>query len=239
MRRRQERRDLRFVIRPEGIEYRKIYHALGWISAVHPLPYQALLFRFSLIVANRDYVRRGSSSKKGSPKKAANHRPWKSGLVAVVLVIVFGYGLYELSHSSGHSETKPAHKTAESHAVNAVKPAVKSPVKKEVLPPPPTEKWDYVDTLPNRQIKVKPKDLPVSQIPYVMQCGAYKTMRQAESRKAQIAFQGLMSKIRKKEDSSWYRVVLGPYKFKRDAVRDQHKLQRAKIEPCAIWKDNQ
>ncbi|NAW96105.1 cell division protein FtsN, partial [Vibrio sp. V42_P2S4T144] len=37
---------------------------------------------------------------------------------------------------------------------------------------------------------------------------------------------------------SWYRVVLGPYKFKRDAERDRHKLQRAKIEPCAIWKEN-
>ncbi|MGU3840421.1 cell division protein FtsN, partial [Vibrio diabolicus] len=23
-----------------------------------------------------------------------------------------------------------------------------------------------------------------------------------------------------------------------DAERDRHKLQRAKIEPCAIWKEN-
>ena len=53
-----------------------------------------------------------------------------------------------------------------------------------------------------------------------------------------IAFQGMTSRVIKKEGSSWYRVVLGPYKFKRDAEKDRHKLQRAKIEPCAIWKEN-
>lgn len=111
--------------------------------------------------------------------------------------------------------------------------------KKEALPPPPTEKWDYVNSLPNREVEVEAKDLPVSDIPYIMQCGAYKTLQQAEERKAKIAFQGLASKVRKKEDSSWYRVVLGPYKFKRDAEKDKHKLQRAKIEPCAIWKESQ
>lgn len=48
----------------------------------------------------------------------------------------------------------------------------------------------------------------------------------------------MTSRVIKKEGSSWYRVVLGPYKFKRDAEKDRHKLQRAKIEPCAIWKEN-
>ncbi|EEY45069.1 cell division protein [Vibrio mimicus VM223] len=93
--------------------------------------------------------------------------------------------------------------------------------------------------MPNREIEVVAKEQEVSDIPYVMQCGAYKTSEQAEARKLDIAFQGISSHIRKKADSSWYRVVLGPYKFKRDAERDKHKLQRAKIEPCAIWKETQ
>ncbi|SEG66397.1 SPOR domain-containing protein, partial [Vibrio hangzhouensis] len=67
----------------------------------------------------------------------------------------------------------------------------------------------------------------------------YKTLAQAEARKLDIAFQGISSTIRKKENSSWFRIVLGPYKWKRDAERDKHKLQRAKIEPCAIWKEAQ
>ena len=107
------------------------------------------------------------------------------------------------------------------------------------LPPPPEEQWNYVKELPNKEIKVKAKEQVVSKIPYIMQCGAFKKLQQAEERKVNIAFQGISSKIRKKENSSWYRVVLGPYKLKRDAERDKHKLQRAKIEPCAIWKEAQ
>lgn len=191
-------------------------------------------------MANKDYVRRGHApGKKRQQKKAAPRRPWRSGLVAIVLVAAFGYGLYVLNGepSATESTLTPAQTTK---AVTQSK-ASASPIKKSKngLPPPPIEKWDYVDMLPNRQIEVTAKELAVSDIPYIMQCGAYKTLKQAETRKAKIAFQGLVSKVRKKEDSSWYRVVLGPYKFKRDAERDKHKLQRAKIEPCAIWKETQ
>lgn len=175
-------------------------------------------------MANKDYVRRGRSPKKPTPKKAASRRkPWRSGLLAVILVSAFGYGLYLLSKDPEPPQPKP----------------VTKPKSTDVIPPPPEEKWDYVDSLPKREVEVVAKEQKVSDIPYIMQCGAYKTMQQAEARKLDIAFQGLSSKIRKKEDSSWYRIVLGPYKFKRDAERDKHKLQRAKIEPCAIWKEQQ
>ncbi|KQA26468.1 cell division protein FtsN [Vibrio metoecus] len=182
-------------------------------------------------MANRDYVRGGRSPKKPTRKKAAPRRkPWRSGLVALVLLAGFGYGLYLLNNDP---EPKPSKAVAmPSTSSSKTKPA-------ETLPPPPTEKWDYVDSLPNREIEVVAKEQAVSDIPYVMQCGAYKTAEQAEARKLDIAFQGISSNIRKKADSSWYRVVLGPYKFKRDAERDKHKLQRAKIEPCAIWAEKQ
>ncbi|MDE1340498.1 SPOR domain-containing protein [Vibrio aestuarianus] len=180
-------------------------------------------------MANKDYVRRGRSPKKPTPKKAASRRkPWRSGLLAVILVSAFGYGLYLLS-----KDPEPPQPV-----VVQPKPVTK-PKPTGVIPPPPEEKWDYVDSLPKREVEVIAKEQKVSDIPYIMQCGAYKTMQQAEARKLDIAFQGLSSKIRKKEDSSWYRIVLGPYKFKRDAERDKHKLQRAKIEPCAIWKEQQ
>lgn len=182
-------------------------------------------------MANKDYVKRGSAAKNAA-RKTPKKRPWLSGTLAVIVVAVFGYGLYTLS-----VQPSPPVK----HVPVVQKPKVKQSAhdKQKILPPPPTEKWDYVDTLPQREIEVTPKALKVSKIPYIMQCGAYKTMTQAEKRKLDIAFQGIKSKIRKKEDSSWYRVVIGPYKFKRDAERDRHKLQRAKIEPCAIWKENQ
>ncbi|MFA0079161.1 SPOR domain-containing protein [Vibrio artabrorum] len=177
-------------------------------------------------MAKKDYVTRGRGTKKTTKKQAPRRKPWRSGLLAILLVGGFVYGLYLLSNDPEPPAPVPV----------VSKPTPK-PKPTKVIPPPPEEKWDYVETLPSREIKVQAKEQTVSKIPYVMQCGAYKTSAQAEARKLDIAFQGLSSEIRKKEGSSWYRVVLGPYKFKRDAERARHKLQRAKIEPCAIWKD--
>lgn len=176
----------------------------------------------------KDYVRRGRSPKKSTPKNAPRKkRPWLAGLLAVVLLGGFGYGLYTLSN-----DPEPPAPVVENKPVSKPKP-------KKDLPPPPEEKWQYVETLPNREIEVVAKAQEAPKIPYIMQCGAYKSLEQAESRKLDIAFQGITSTVKKKEGSDWYRVVLGPYKLKRDAERDRHKLQRAKIEPCAIWQEAQ
>ncbi|MDR9827858.1 SPOR domain-containing protein [Vibrio sp. FNV 38] len=179
----------------------------------------------------KDYVKRGRGTpKRPNKRNTPRKKPWRSGVLAILLLGVFGYGLYLLSQ-----EPIP-----ESPAPVPVKPQSKpAPKPKKELPPKPEEKWDYVESLPNRQIEVEAKELKVSDIPYIMQCGAYKSSAQAESRKLDIAFQGIESKIRKTEGSSWYRVVLGPYERKRDAERDKHRLERAKIEPCAIWKESQ
>ncbi|MCG9597855.1 SPOR domain-containing protein [Vibrio sp. Isolate25] len=182
-------------------------------------------------MANRDYVKRGRGNSGRKPvrkKSAPKRKPWRSGLLAILLVGGFGYGLYTLNNDPEPPQP----------VVQQTKPKPK-PKADKVLPPPPEEKWDYVESLPSREIEVTAKEQVVSEIPYIMQCGAYTNASQAEARKLDIAFQGINSKIRKKEGSKWYRVVLGPYKFKRDAERDKHKLQRAKIEPCAIWKDSQ
>jgi cell division protein FtsN len=179
-------------------------------------------------VANKDYVKRGPAAKKAAAKPPMRW-PWRSSILAIIVISAFGYGLYTLS-------IQPAPPVKEMPQV--LPKTEKIPTSgSSHLPPPPAEKWDYVETLPKRKIEVVPKELTVSKIPYVMQCGAYKTRAQAEKRKLDIAFQGLGSRIIKKKDSSWYRVVLGPYKFRRDADRDKYKLQRAKIEPCAIWKE--
>lgn len=179
-------------------------------------------------MASRDYVKRGQGRAKKSPtrKYAAKRFPWLASILAGLLVGAFGYGLYLLSN-----DPEPPAKSSKPVSQPKTQP------QSQPLPPPPEEQWEYVNSLPNKEIEVQAKELVVSEIPYIMQCGAYKTLKQAEQRKVDIAFQGISSKVRKKEGSSWYRVVLGPYAMKRDAEKDKHKLQRAKIEPCAIWKE--
>ena len=190
-------------------------------------------------MANKDYVKRGRSPKKATKKPAkkkgakqpasSGSTPWKAVAVATLLVAVFGYALYFLNDSPT-PETK-------STVTEVIPVKAKKKSNTEEIPPMPEEQWSYMDELPNKEIEVEQKELKVSNIPYIMQCGAYKNRAQAEERKMNIAFQGLTSTVRHAEGSSWFKVVLGPYKFKRDAEKDRHKLQRAKIEPCAIWKD--
>ncbi len=185
-------------------------------------------------MANKDYVRRGRGTpKKSTKKRPSRNKPWRSGLLAILLAGGFGYGLYLLNNDP---EPKQPQVASQPPVVNQTKTPASKP--KKELPPPPEEKWEYVESLPKREIEVVAKEIEVPKIPYILQCGAFKTQTQADDRKLAIAFQGLSSTIRKKEDSSWYRVVLGPYKFKRDAEKDRHKLQRAKIEPCKIWNEN-
>ena len=176
-------------------------------------------------MANKDYVRRGQGRSKKPTRKKTARFPWKAGFLALLLVGGFGYSLYLLNN-----DPEPSKVTTKKKAKST---------KNETLPPLPEEEWEYVKTLPTKEVKVKAKEQVISDVPYIMQCGAFKNLQQAEQRKAKIAFQGLSSKVRKKENSSWYRVVLGPYILKRDAERDRHKLQKVKIEPCAIWKENQ
>lgn len=191
-------------------------------------------------MANRDYVR-----KKPAPSKKNNNRnqrksaqrkkptaraiPWKTAILALILLSGLLALLFMLN-----SDPEPTQAT-----VVPIAPASTPEQKKktETLPPPPEEQWDYMKSLPEREIQVEAKEVEVPKIPYIMQCGAYKSKAQAEERKANIAFQGLTSKIVKLEGSSWYRVILGTYTFKRDAVKEQHVLQRAKIEPCIIMRD--
>lgn len=102
-------------------------------------------------------------------------------------------------------------------------------------PSPPGEVWEYVSTLPKKKMKVKARNLPTSNTPYIMQCGAYRNLYQAEREKDRIIMKGFAARVEKDENSIWHRVVLGPYKAKRWADKDKHKLQLAKIYPCVVW----
>ncbi|CAM2984714.1 SPOR domain-containing protein [Vibrio rarus] len=181
-------------------------------------------------MARKDYVKGGRTQAKKKPRKSAPpKRPWKVIILACLMLGGFSYGLYTLSQDP--EPAKPA------RIDTTIKENTSAKKSSEDIPPLPEEKWDYVKTLPEREVKVVPKAEVLSKIPYIMQCGAYKSRSQADGRKVDIAFQGINSKIVQRKGSSWYRVILGTYARKRDAERDKHKLQRAKIEPCIIMKD--
>lgn len=138
-------------------------------------------------------------------------------LLALMLVTFLGYFIFV--------EDKPEPKKLQEHVITKKK--------EEALPEKPVDKWGYVDDLKVKEVEVDLPEKKASTKAYQMQCGSFKKKTQAESLKAKIAFQGLNSQVKK--TGNWYRVILGPYKRKRLAERDKHKLQRSKVYGCAVW----
>ena len=188
-------------------------------------------------MSNKDYVSRAPEKKKKNSrngKKTSKHSsasPLKAKLISLLVIIfiaVFSYGLWSL-------KTDPSTKTPLIEPIKTVKEK-KSLDKTDELPKPPKEKWTYVKDLENKEIEVGEYKVE-EKGPYKMQCGSFKTQKQAETLKARIAFSGLEAKIKSVmgKSGTWHKVFLGPYPRKRLAEKDKHKLKRNNINYCQIW----
>lgn len=180
----------------------------------------------------KDYVKasrpkpktnRGKKTSRASNAAPAGRIPWLLLIVTMGLIGGFIYFLWYLNQ-------QPAQPAAP-----AAKPA--TTVKKDELPVKPTEEpYQYIKELENREIQVEVTEQE-QQGPFQMQCGSFREQTQAETMKAQIAFAGFASTIRRSEGSNgvWYRVVLGPYDSKRQATADRNRLRQLSINTCQIW----
>ncbi len=190
-------------------------------------------------MAPKDYVSRGRASarkkpaataKKSAPKSAPT--PWGRIVLVLAVVIGFAYFLWTIKDSAPESATPITQQGS-----GKTEP-------EEALPEPPEEQWEYIQELENppedKFEKVEPLSANRPDIQYQMQCGSFRQKSQAEEMRARIAFQALESEIRATEGQTglWYRVVLGPFETKRSAEADRHKLQRAGISTCRIWRWN-
>lgn len=171
----------------------------------------------------QDYVKAARPAPR-TRKKANAPKPLPKLLIAAVLLllVVFGYFLWHISHRPG----------AEQLAAEA---AAATPAKTEVLDElpqkPSKEPYTYIEELETKEVQVKADEL-ASKKPATMYCGAFKTLDAAQQTKAKIAFAGLTASI--KESSGKYRVVIGPYASRRQAQNDKNLLKRQKIADCWI-----
>ena len=183
-------------------------------------------------MANQDYVSKPRPKKKSSKKVVAKKAPMATGmslknkammLLTLIAVMGFGYFLWVIK------DQQPV--------VEVTKPVVKSqPKKAVVLPEMPKEKWSYQKDLAQKEVEQGQYEV-IDKGPWKMQCASFKSNAQAQSLKAKIAFLGIESKVQKAQgkNGTWYKVILGPYKRKRSAERDRHKLKRNHINHCQIW----
>ncbi|WP_448567257.1 SPOR domain-containing protein [Thalassotalea ganghwensis] len=186
-------------------------------------------------MAHQDYVSR-KANKKHNPYKAKNEpsSPVLSlklkAVITITLcaILAFAYGLWKLNDKSEQG-VQPSQ--AENKTVTTAT--------KTQLPEPPKEKWEYLEQLKTKEVEEGQYEVETKG-PYKLQCGSFKTMKQAEVLKANIAFAGLESSIKVVQgtSSTWHQVYLGPYSRKRAAEKDKHRLRSNRINYCQIllWK---
>jgi cell division protein FtsN len=188
-------------------------------------------------MAHQDYVKktRATKNKKSPYKKKKSpvreSMPIKAklvGLLTLALIAGSAYFLWSIKDIQSENQQiveKPS-----------TKAAAKTAVKSTAIPPPPKEKWTYVDQLKTKEVEVGEYEVKEGG-PYQMQCGSFRSQAQAEELKAKIAFTGIESQVRqaKGKTGTWYKVVLGPYERKRLAEKDKHKLKNNRVNHCQIW----
>ncbi len=181
-------------------------------------------------MAHQDYVSRSQNKKKSPYKTKAAPEPTVTFKFKFILLLVliliggFGYGLWSIK------DNKP--QAIPERVMNTASKAVTE----KALPAPPKEKWAYVDDLKSKEVEVGQYEVK-NEGPYKMQCGSFRTKKQAEVLKATIAFSGLTSQVSaaKGSNGTWYKVFLGPYARKRQAEKDKHKLKSNNVNHCQIW----
>ncbi|CAG8999955.1 MAG: Cell division protein FtsN [Candidatus Celerinatantimonas neptuna] len=176
----------------------------------------------------RDYVGRKPTPKKRNTKKTPPKRrfPWLAVIILVVVIAGFVVVLWNVKNSASKPAPLPT----------AVQPQTTKPVTVKPLPKRPKEPA-YIRELENKQVKVKVPKRKKPTHQYQMQCASLRNRHDAETLKAKIAFTGLSSEVRRTEgkNGTWFRVILGPYKTRRSAERDLHRLQRNNINGCQVW----
>lgn len=179
-------------------------------------------------MAQKDYVKRGRATKqKAAPPSPT--LPWLRLIITLLLVIGFGYFLWSISqHSEENADTQPEQQAP----VKATAPNSEKP-----LPELPKDEYNYPTQLEQNTVEIDRQEQQKSEKPYLMQCGSFRKQQQADSMRAKLALQGLEAQVRPSDGKNgrWYRVILGPYDYKRDAETDRHVIQRIGIGSCQIW----
>jgi len=153
-------------------------------------------------------------------------------VVGIVLSTAIFYSIQKTDEATKQPE--PAKKTEQ--------PSAKT--RYQAVPAEAVEESDFSfhNELENKTIEVETPQVPIDKTrknkTYVMQCGSFRQNDSAQNLKAAIAMNGFESNIKVTTSDTgkrWYRVVLGPYKSKRQAERERHQLERNNINNCRIW----
>jgi len=189
----------------------------------------------------KDYAKNKKKTKKSGASRGKNKSPVSGKLIFSALVLVGGL-IALLIYLQWFKPTTD---------ILAKKTTVQQTVKKTTLTPEKKLEKDPDEAVPfyqtheeiiNKTVEIPADDLVLPEdehkYSYSMPCGSFRDNSRADELKAQIAFAGYESIVKKINVKSgiWYRVLLGPFKSKRKAESIRHRLQDNGFNNCKIWK---
>jgi cell division protein FtsN len=129
-------------------------------------------------------------------------------------------------------------------------PAVETPApasaRETEAPPAPETRYDFYSMLPNFEVVVPEKDrevkrdAPTTEVnkegAYVLQVGSYKDFKEADRVRAQLALQGIESKVQRVsvDNDTWHRVRIGPITDLKELNRIRERLREAEMDVLVI-----
>ncbi|MEA9444977.1 SPOR domain-containing protein [Candidatus Fukatsuia symbiotica] len=206
-------------------------------------------------MAQKDYVSRErlatSRSKTGRPKRVNSGSMAKIVLVlAVVLSVGFAAGFYFISHNK--VDKPPLLPNRNPHTVTGLPPLpeerwryIKELENRQIGVAKPTEPSSGSEARllsplthdPSRQIMEppsvttpKPKLEKEKVQSWLLQCGSFRTVDQAESIRAKLAFDGIESQVTSSD--GWNRVLLGPYSSRASIDTMLRRLKDTEVSGC-------
>ena len=110
----------------------------------------------------------------------------------------------------------------------------------------PVERYDFYEMLPNFEVVVPEReaavrrDLPAAPVEkagsYVLQAGSYREFNEADRVRAQLALQGIESKVQRVsvDNDTWHRVRIGPIADLKELNRIRDRLREADMDVLVI-----
>ena len=122
----------------------------------------------------------------------------------------------------------------------------RKPADTDVADEEPSKAYDFYDMLPKFEVVVPEKEKDVKPdlraVPetrpgtYVLQAGSYKNFGDADRIRAQLALQGIESKVQKVsvDADTWHRIRIGPISNLDELNRMRQKLRKADIDVIVV-----
>lgn len=109
-------------------------------------------------------------------------------------------------------------------------------------------RFDFYTLLPDLKVDIpetaesqpkQAKQPTSSSVAYILQAGSFRTFKQADKLRAELALNGFESEVQTVEISpneTWYRVYIGPFTTKSEALATQQNLQQSLAANSLILK---